>query len=120
MKRWSLPIGVFGPVEIWHILYVTHEGITQVKENEINILMHKLKLFCMGKTEIIGEIYANFSNIISSLKALKKDIPMKESVAKILRSLTDKYEKKMIAIDEALELSTLKVEVLINNLKTHG
>lgn len=69
--------------------------------------MHKHELFRMGKPETIREMYANFSNIISSLKALGKDILMKEQVAKILCSLTDKYEKKVTTIEEALDLTTL-------------
>lgn len=42
--------------EIWHILLVTHEGTTQVKETMINMIIHKLELFHMGKGDMIREI----------------------------------------------------------------
>ena len=80
------------------------------------MLMHKLELFHMAKIESIGEMYVRFSNIVSGLKYLGKGIPMKEQVAKIHRSLTDKFEKKVTAIEEASDLTTLKVKDLIGNL----
>lgn len=39
-------------------LSVTHEDMTQVKENKMNILIHKHELFDMGKIESIRELYA--------------------------------------------------------------
>lgn len=71
----------------------------------------------MGKNEIIGEMYANFTNIIAGLKALRKGIPMRKQVANILWSLTNKYETKMTAIEEAFNITTLKD--LIINLQTY-
>lgn len=68
----------------------------KVKENKINMLVHKIELFHMGKGESIGEMHVNFSNIILGLKALENEIPMKEQVAKILRSLTDKYKRWLL------------------------
>lgn len=64
------------------------------------------------------DVNVNFSNIISELRALGKEIPMKQLVAKILRSLTDKYEKAN-AIEEAFDHTPLKVEDLVGNLQTY-
>ena len=39
--------------EIWDKLEVTHEGISQVKESKISILIHKYELFKMKINKII-------------------------------------------------------------------
>ena len=60
--------------EIWDRLEVTHEGINQVKETKINMLVHKYELFKMGPNETITSIYTRFTNIVNNLKILKKYI----------------------------------------------
>src|SRR2546430_7463031 len=39
--------------EILHILEVTHEGTSRVKESKIFVLLHKFKLFTMNEGESI-------------------------------------------------------------------
>lgn len=108
---------VIQPMIFGKILSLTHEGMMQVKTNKINILMHKLELFRMGKGESIGDMYSRFTNIISGLKALGKGIPTKEQVAKILRSLTVDYEKKVTAMKKPPTSPNLKLKILSETFK---
>ena len=43
--------------EAWHVLEITHEGTSQVKETKINILVHKYEMFKMQPYETIGDMF---------------------------------------------------------------
>src|SRR5436190_8595777 len=105
--------------EIWHILEVTHEGTSRVKESKISVLVHKFELFTMNQGESIKDMYTRFIDITNSLIGLGKIYLDVELVRKILLALTSEWEKKVTAIEEANDLSTLSVENLIGNLMTY-
>ena len=58
--------------EIWHILEITHEGTSRVKDSKINLLMHDFELFQKKPSETIGDIYTCFMDVVNGLKALGK------------------------------------------------
>jgi len=105
--------------DIWHTLEMHHEGSTRLKETRINLLMHKYELFRMQSGENISEMHTRFTEIINSLKALGKDFSKGEMTRKILRSLTDDWEEKTTAIEEAQDLTKLSVEELMGSLMTY-
>lgn len=63
-------------------------------------------------------MYIQFSDIISVLGCLGKEVKEKEQVAKILRSLTPKFMAKVISIEESTTFKDMKLENLIGNLET--
>ena len=73
--------------DIWHILEITHEGTSRIKESKINLLVHSYKSFRMKPSETIGNMYTRFTDAINGLKALGKSFSNFELVNKILRSL---------------------------------
>lgn len=56
--------------------------------------------------------------IINGLQTLGRNVEEKEQVAKILRSLTPKFNKNITAMEESSNIQTLLVEDLIGNLET--
>src|SRR4051812_28628020 len=74
--------------DIWHILEVTHEGTSRVKESKISVLLHKFELFTMNKGESIKDMYTKFTDITNSLIDLGKTYTDEELVRKILLALT--------------------------------
>src|SRR5436190_685935 len=105
--------------EIWHILEVTHEGTTRVKVSKISVLVHKFELFSMNDGKSIKDMYTRFTDITNSLIRLGKIYTSVECVRKILLVLTSDWEKKINAIEEANDLSTLSVQNLIGNLMAY-
>src|SRR3954469_7202532 len=105
--------------KIWHILEVKHEGTTIVKESKISVLVHKFELFTMNEGESIKDMYIRFTDFTNSLVGLGKTYSSVECVKKILLALTSNWEKKVTAIEEANNLSTLTVEHLIGNLMAY-
>ena len=83
--------------EIWDRLQTLHEGINQVKETKISMLVHQYKMFKMLEHENIDEMTTRFMHIINQLKALGKRYANVEMVRKILRSLSKAWRLKVYA-----------------------
>ena len=105
--------------EMWDKLKVTHEGINQVKETKINILVHEYELFTMEKNETIKDMYTRFNDIVSTLEALGKSYTNGEKVRKILRNLPMSWDPKVTAITKAKDLDKLEFDNLLGSLMTH-
>ena len=105
--------------EIWDKLEVTHEGINQVKESKISILVHKYEVFKMKPNESISGMYTCFTDIVNNLKNLGKSYTDSKLCRKVLRSLPYSWEAKVTAIQEAKDLTCLKLEELLGSLMTH-
>ncbi|XP_059627033.1 uncharacterized protein LOC132269805 [Cornus florida] len=104
--------------EIWDKLQITYEGISQVKESKIDILMHQYELFRMNENESISTMFVRFTDIINGLKHLGGTITNSDLVRKILRSLPEKWDTKATAIKEAYNLNTLELDELLGSLLT--
>lgn len=50
--------------EIRHILEVTHEGTSQVKESKIGLVMHKYGLFKISESESTSEMFNRFMTLL--------------------------------------------------------
>ena len=101
---------------IWQILQVRHEGTNKVKESKISVLVHRFELFKMKENVTIAEMVIRFTNITNSFASLRKEYTQVEKVRNILRALTSYWEKKITAIEETNDLSTMSLENLIGNL----
>ena len=73
--------------DIWDALQVAHEGMNQVKQLRIELLMRKYELFEMGDRETIMDMYTRFTLTTNELESLGKTFTTKELVRKILRFL---------------------------------
>ncbi|GKC03547.1 hypothetical protein Tco_0995157 [Tanacetum coccineum] len=100
-------------------MLVTHQGNSQVKDNNIDFLFQQYERFTITKEESIDNAFARFNTIISSLKALDEDYSSKNYVRKFLRALLPKWRAKVTAIKEARDLTSLSLNKLIGNLKVH-
>jgi len=105
--------------DICDALQVALEGINQVKQSRIELLMRTYELFEMGDRETIMDMYTRFTHIINELKSLGKTFTTEELVRKILRFLPRSWEAKVTAIQEAKDLKTLSLDELIGNLQTY-
>ncbi|PWA94885.1 hypothetical protein CTI12_AA055610 [Artemisia annua] len=105
--------------EIWNSLLITHQGNSQVKDNKIDLLVQQYEQFTIPEEESIDNAFARFNTIITSLKALDENFSSKNFVRKFLRALHPKWRAKVTAIEESKNLSTLRLDELIGNLKVH-
>ena len=87
----------------------------QIRLKNLIVLVHRFELFKMKENEIIAEMVTRFTDITNSLASLGKEYTQVEKVRKILRVLTSDWEKKITAIEEANDLSTISLENIIGN-----
>ena len=73
----------------------------------------------MKKNETIVEMITRFTDIVNGLEALGKTYKESKKVMKILRYLPSKWHTKVIAIQEAKDLTKLPMEELIGSLMTY-
>jgi len=73
--------------EIWNALQIAHEGLNQVKQSRIELLVRNYELFEMSNKETVMDMYTRFTHITNELKSLEKSFTTKELVRKILRIL---------------------------------
>ena len=105
--------------EIWRTLQVTHEGTSKVKQTKISMLTNQFQLFHMKPNESICDMYSRFQDIVHALISLGKDITEEDQVRKILNSLSCEWDQKTLAIEEANDISKMKIEDLIGNLMSY-
>ena len=98
---------------------VTHEGIDQVKETRIGMLVHSYKLFKMKSDEFISEMFTRFTDIINNMKSLGKTYPHHEIVRNILECLPKEWKSKVTTIQELKNLKTLALDDLMGSLITY-
>ena len=73
----------------------------------------------MKDNETIIEMITRFTDIVNGIEALRKIYKEFEKVMKILRSLPSKWHTKVIAIQEAKDLTKLPLKELIGSLMTY-
>ncbi|GJT44412.1 retrovirus-related pol polyprotein from transposon TNT 1-94 [Tanacetum coccineum] len=105
--------------EIWKTLLITHQGNSQVKDNKIDLLVQQYEQFVIFEDESIDSAFARFNTIITSLKALDESYSSKNYVRKFLRALHPRWRAKVTAIEDSKDLTSLSLDELIGNLKSH-
>ena len=83
------------------------------------MLMHNYELFKIDPNETISAMFTRFTDITNGLKSLGKIYSNVFLVQKILRSLPDKWDPKVISIQEAKDLNTISLDELMGSLITH-
>ncbi|XP_075076675.1 uncharacterized protein LOC142163301 [Nicotiana tabacum] len=73
--------------EIWKALQIAHEGTTQVKQSNIDMLTTEYELFRMKDDESIQDMHIRLTSIINELHSLGEIIPSNKLVRKILSIL---------------------------------
>ncbi|KAI5314133.1 hypothetical protein L3X38_043309 [Prunus dulcis] len=73
----------------------------------------------MDENETFSEFYAKLCVIVNACSSLGEKIPEDRVVKKILRSLPQRFQPKITAIEEIRDLNTLKVQELIGSVQTY-
>src|SRR4051812_48669565 len=104
--------------DIWDTLRTTHEGTSKVKMSRLQLLTTKFENLMMKDDESIKDFYMNLLDIANTSGALGEKMSDEKLVRKILRSLPKRFDMKVTAIEEAQDISQMKVEELIGSLQT--
>jgi len=105
--------------DAWEILKTAHEGTTKVKSDKIQLLTTKFENLKMLEDESIQDYHLNILDIANSFESLGEKISEEKVVRKILRSLIKTFDMKVTTIEEAQDISSLKVDELIGSLQNY-
>ncbi|GAU48935.1 hypothetical protein TSUD_373440 [Trifolium subterraneum] len=105
--------------DAWEILKTTQEGTAKVKISRLQNLIRKFENLRMKEDESVHNFYMNVMDFANSFDDLGEKLSDEKIVRKILRSLTKKFDMKVIAMKEAQDISTMKVDELIGSLQTY-
>ena len=95
--------------EAWEIFQTTFEGLGDVKRNKLLSPTTHFENLRMHDDESLYDFYTKLCDITNESFALGEKIPETTLVRKIMRSLPDRFSSKVIDIEEAKDLDSMKV-----------
>ncbi|CAL2238862.1 unnamed protein product [Prunus armeniaca] len=98
---------------------VTHEGTDTVKGAKLQMHTLQFETLMMDENETFSEFYAKLCAIVNACSGLGEKIPEDRVVKIFLRSLPQRFQPKITAIEEIHDLNTLKVQELIGSIQTY-
>ncbi|WJX12437.1 hypothetical protein P8452_02940 [Trifolium repens] len=104
--------------DAWEILQKCYEGTTKVKQSKIQHLTSKFEALRMKDDENIQDFHLNLLDIGNSFEALGEKMSDEKLSRKLLRYLPKRFDMKVTAIEEAHDISTMKMDELVGSLQT--
>ena len=100
----------------WNILQTVHEGTKAVKINKLQQLTSKFESIRTSDDESFDEFYIKLNDIANSAYNLGEIYDQPKIVRKILRSLTENFRPKVIAITESKDVDSIHVDEFVGSL----
>ena len=103
----------------WKILQTMHEGTKAVKINKLQQLITRFESIRMSNDESFDEFYAKLNDIVNSAYNLGEIYDQPKIVRKILRSLTEDFRPKVIAITESKDVDSILIDELVGSFQSY-
>ena len=103
----------------WKILQTMHEGIKAVKIYKLQQLITRFESIRMSNDESFDEFYAKLNDIVNSAYNLGKIYDQPKIVRKILRSLTEYFRPKVIAITKSKDVDSILIDELVGSFQSY-
>ena len=104
--------------DAWIILQNAHEGTPSVKISKLQMLASRFEDLRMMENETISDFNSKLCDIANEAFVLGEKYSDTKLVRKTLRSLPKRFAYKVTAIEEARDVSTMKLDKLIGSLQT--
>jgi hypothetical protein len=105
--------------EMWDKLISSYEGNEKVKDAKLQTCRVQFEQLKMKEDETIGKYFLRVEELINAMKALGEKIEEPSLVQKILRSLPDRFNPKVSAIEELNDLKTLEFDQILGTLTAY-
>ncbi|CAM8922405.1 unnamed protein product [Rhodiola kirilowii] len=103
----------------WDILRTAHEGTTKVKISRMETVTSKFESLRMQEDETIADFNTRVLDISNESFALGELMAEETLVRKVLRSLIKRFAMKALAVKEAHDVKTMRLDELMGSLQTH-
>jgi hypothetical protein len=104
---------------MWDKLISSYEGNEKVKGSKLQNYRLQLKQLKMKEDETIGKYFLRLEEVIHAMKGLGEKIEEVNLVQKILRSLPDRFNPKVSAIEDINDLKDLPINQILGTLSTY-
>ncbi|XP_073227057.1 uncharacterized protein [Cicer arietinum] len=105
--------------EAWDVLVKYYTGGEKTKKIKLQMLRRKYKLLQMKNNENVIDYCNRVQTITNQMKANREVMTEVVIIEKILRTLTQRYDHIVVAIEESKNLDTMKMDDLQSSLEAH-
>jgi hypothetical protein len=105
--------------EMWDKLISSYEGNEKVKDAKLQTYRVQFEKLQMKEDETIGKYFLRVEELVNAMKALGEKIEEPSLVQKILRSLPDRFNPKVSAIEELNDIKALAFDQLLGTLTAY-
>lgn len=105
--------------EAWDILNKSYAGADKVKRVRLQSLRREYENLVMEENETAAAYFTRFQTLVNLMKNCGETFTELQLVEKVLRSLTQKFDYIVCAIEESKDLSDLKMDDLQSSIEAH-
>ena len=105
--------------EMWDKLISSHEGDEKVKDAKLQVHRLQFEQLKMKDDETVRSYFLRVEELVNLMKGLGEKIDDTFLVRKILRSLTDRFNPKVSAIEELDDLKSMTIDQLLGTLTAY-
>jgi gag-polypeptide of LTR copia-type len=102
--------------EAWTILKIAFQGSTRVMTIKLQGLRRGFETLQMNKEEIMQVFLSRVQTVVNQIRVFGDTMEEKIVVAKVLRSLTPKFDHVIVAIEESKNLDVYSFDELMGSL----
>jgi hypothetical protein len=103
----------------WDTLKKIYGGDEKLKGIKLQALRRQYEMLVMNDQETIAEYLSRMLSITNLMKSNGEVLIEKSKIEKVLRTLTEKFDHIVVAIEESKDLATMKIEELQASLEAH-
>ncbi|XP_017438090.1 uncharacterized protein LOC108344134 [Vigna angularis] len=104
---------------IWDFMKKKFQGSTRVKRVQLQALRKEFEILQMKEGESVNSYFGRTLKIAKSMKAAGEKMEESVITAKILRSMTTKFNYVVCSIEESNNMNTLTIDELQSSLLVH-
>jgi hypothetical protein len=105
--------------EMWEKFISSYEGNEKVKDAKLQTYRVQFQQLNMKEDETVGNYFLRVEELVNAMKALGEKIEEPSLVQNILRSLLDRFNLKVSAIEELNDLKALAFDTLLGTLTAY-
>ena len=105
--------------QAWTILSTEYQGSSKVITVKLQSLRREFETSAMKSNESVQDFLARVSTVVSHMNSYGEQISDETVVAKVLRSLTPRYDHVVAVIEESKDLSKFSFDELMGSLQAH-
>ncbi|GKV20502.1 hypothetical protein SLEP1_g30621 [Rubroshorea leprosula] len=105
--------------DLWEKLQAACKGKEKAKKVHLQSLRGEFEAVQMNETEKVSDYISRVMGIANQMRRLDEEVTDLRIIDKILRSVTEKFDYVMTAIEESKDLEDMTVEELSGSLEAH-